>query len=80
MLQLLVLERVEHEDNVHRYYVLSLEPTLFGDTGLRREWGRLGQRGGASRLELHADADTAKEALEGWLARKQKRGYSVVPC
>ena len=77
MLQILVLERVAPDDNIHRYYVLSIEPTLFGEGGLRREWGRIGQRGGASRLELHEDASAAKEALGVWLRRKQKRGYSV---
>lgn len=77
MLQLLVLKRVEPEANVHRYYVLTVEPTLFGEIGLRREWGRLGNRGGASRLELHPDADGAKEALGVWLRRKTRRGYHV---
>ena len=77
MLQILVLERVAHDDNIHRYYVLSIEPTLFGDAGLRREWGRIGYHGGSSRLELHADVGTAMEALEGWLERKRGRGYSI---
>ena len=77
MLQILVLERVVHDDKIHRYYVLSIEPTLFGEAGLRREWGRIGQRGGATRLELHEDAGAAKEALKGWLQRKQRRGYAI---
>ena len=77
MLQVLVLERIEPDANVHRYYVLAIEPTLFGDVGLRREWGRFGNRGGASRLELHDDQDAAKEALGTWLRRKQGRGYSI---
>ena len=46
MLQVLVLERVEPNANIHRYYVLAVEPTLFGDVGLRREWGRIGNREG----------------------------------
>lgn len=75
MLQVLVLERVKPEDNVHRYYVLAIEPTLFGDIALRREWGRLGQRGGACRLDIHADMSAAKEALGTWLRRKCGRGY-----
>ena len=37
-----MLERVDPKANIHRYYVLAVEPTLFGDVGLRREWGRIG--------------------------------------
>ena len=77
MLQVLVLERVEPNANIHRYYVLAVEPTLFGDVGLRREWGRIGNRGGASRLELHEDHNAAQEALGSWLRRKRGRGYSI---
>ena len=78
MLQVLVLERVEFAQNIHRFYVLAIEPTLFDDIALRREWGRLGSRGGASRLDLYADLDGAREALGIWLKRKRGRGYSVV--
>ena len=71
VLQVLMLERVAPDANIHRYYVLSVEPTLFGDVGLRREWGRIGNRGGACRLEIHEDHDAAKEALGTWLRRKR---------
>ena len=77
LLQILMLERIEPERNMHRYYVMSLEPTLFGDTGLRREWGRLGNKGGQTRLDLHEEPDEAREALEVWLQRKFKRGYRL---
>lgn len=36
--QLLVLERREPAANVARFYVLSIEETLFGDAALVREW------------------------------------------
>lgn len=80
MLQVLVLERVELWRNAHRYYVLSVEPTLFGDVAFRREWGRLGLRGarnGRCRTSLHADEDSALVSLQTWLSRKRKRGYVV---
>lgn len=73
-LQLLVLDRIVPADNMARYYVLSVEPTLFGDAALVREWGRIG-RGGRRRLDLYADDRQAAIALELWLARKTKRGY-----
>jgi predicted DNA-binding WGR domain protein len=57
-----------------RYYVLSIEPSLFGDATLIREWGRLG-RLGQRRVELYEKRSSAVEALETWLQRKRRRGY-----
>jgi predicted DNA-binding WGR domain protein len=72
--QLLVLERIDDAQNMARYYVLSVEPTLFEEFSLVREWGRLGARG-RRRIELHANAGAARLALDVWFARKTKRGY-----
>jgi predicted DNA-binding WGR domain protein len=72
--QLLVLDRIDPRQNMARYYVLSVEPTLFGDTSLVREWGRIGKRGGR-RIELYPEQQGARIALNEWLARKLKRGY-----
>ena len=76
-LNLLVLERRDPACNMARYYVLSLDESLFGDIALVREWGRLGHRP-HRRVELHASPDKAEEALEHWLARKKRRGYATV--
>jgi predicted DNA-binding WGR domain protein len=59
-----------------RFYVLSIEPTLFGDIALVREWGRIGSSG-RRRLDLHSDKTLAGEALDLWLARKTRRGYRM---
>jgi predicted DNA-binding WGR domain protein len=59
-----------------RYYVLSIEPSLFGDATLVREWGRIGQPG-QRRIELYESQSRAVEALETWLKRKRRRGYSL---
>ncbi|SDR64165.1 WGR domain-containing protein, predicted DNA-binding domain in MolR [Rhizobiales bacterium GAS113] len=75
-LQMLVLERRDESCNMARYYVLSVEPTLFGDVALVRQWGRIGSLG-RRRLDLHADDEAAGEALETWLARKVSRGYQI---
>ena len=75
-IQLLVLHRVDTAQNMHRYYVLSVAPTLFEDTALVREWGRIGK---STRrvIELHADKAAARESLQTWLRRKGRRGYVV---
>lgn len=77
-LQMLVLERRDAARNMARFYVLAIEPTLFGEMALVREWGRIGSRG-RRRLELYGDGDEAGEALELWLARKCRRGYQPAP-
>ena len=79
MLQLLMLERVDPALNMHRYYVLSVEPTLFGDVALRREWGRIGSPRGRARLDFHTGPREAGEALQVWLRRKVARGYATRP-
>ncbi|SEF04048.1 WGR domain-containing protein, predicted DNA-binding domain in MolR [Rhizobiales bacterium GAS188] len=75
-LQLLVLERRDYARNMARWYVLSIEPTLFGDQALIREWGRTGSAG--RRLgNPYSSKAAAAEALEAWLARKLRRGYRI---
>ena len=38
----IVLERIDPARNIARYYVLSIEPTLFAKHTLIRRWGRIG--------------------------------------
>lgn len=72
--QLLVLERVDDAQNMARYYVLSVEPTLFGDPAMVREWGRIGTSG-RRRIDLFPERMDARVALSTWLRRKLKKGY-----
>ena len=74
----LVLERIDPSRNVARYYVLSVEPTLFARDTLVRRWGRIGAAG-RERLEFFENGRDAGVALETWLARKQRRGYVSKP-
>ena len=73
-IQYLVLDRCDPSCNMARYYVLSIEPSLFGETTLVREWGRIGRRG-QRKIELYENQSHAVEALEMWLRRKRRRGY-----
>ena len=45
-----ILERADPAHNVARYYVLSIEATLFARNTLVRRWGRIGSAG-RQRLE-----------------------------
>ena len=73
----IVLERVDPTRNIARYYVLSIEPTLFAKHTLIRRWGRIGSLG-RERLQFFRgnDVSQAQLTLETWLARKPKRGYA----
>ena len=71
-LQMLVLERRDDCCNMARLYVLAIEPTLFGDTALNREWGRIGANGRRG-VDLHGDHAAAAESLDVWLTRKVAR-------
>lgn len=75
-LSVVYLERVDVEKNAYRYYVLPIEPRLFEEMNLVREWGRIGQ-GGRRIIELWPDAARAKVDLGTWLARKRRRGYEA---
>jgi predicted DNA-binding WGR domain protein len=73
-IQYLVLDRYDPDANMARFYVLSIEASLFGDAALIREWGRIGTSG-HRKIELYESEGRAVEALETWLRRKQRRGY-----
>ena len=73
----ILLERIDPAQNMARYYVLCVEPTLFGDVSLVREWGRVGVSC-CRRLERHECGADAAVALEEWLRRKQRRGYAIL--
>jgi predicted DNA-binding WGR domain protein len=75
-IQYLVLDRCDPTCNMARYYVLAIEPSLFGNPTLIREWGRIGLPG-QRRVELHENQSQAMEALETWLQRKRRRGYEL---
>jgi predicted DNA-binding WGR domain protein len=58
----IVLERVDPARKIARYYVRSVEPTLFAKHTLIRRWGRIGCLG-RERLQFFGgeDASRAKE-------------------
>ena len=75
-LNVLMLERVDRTKNIARYYVLSVEPTLFAEWALVRRWGRIGSAG-RTRIDLHFSPPLAQIALDTWLERKRRRGYQL---
>jgi predicted DNA-binding WGR domain protein len=73
-IQHLVLDQCDADANMARFYVLSIEASLFSDAVLIREWGRI-EATGHRKIDLYESEGRAVEALETWLRRKQRRGY-----
>jgi predicted DNA-binding WGR domain protein len=69
------LERINRSTNMARYYAASVQPTLFGDSALVREWGRIGAKKGQRRLDLYPSVAIAQMELEKLIDTKQRRGY-----
>lgn len=57
-----------------RFYILSLEPTLFGDVAVLRHWGRIGTRGRQA-LSVHASLAEAEATIARQVLRRYQRGY-----
>ena len=70
------LRCVDPTRNKRRFYTLSIQPTLFGEWTLVREWGRLGSAGRV-RTDCYASAGQAIDALYALAQAKRRRGYSA---
>jgi predicted DNA-binding WGR domain protein len=70
----LLLHKVDHSRNMARFYVMSVQPTLFGGGSLVRNWGRIGTRGRAM-IELFDDIAEADTTMTKLANVKCNRGY-----
>ena len=71
------LRRIDPSRNMARFYVLSIQPNLFGGSSVVREWGRIGTRGQCM-VELLDDTQRAKQIKNSIERSKRRRGYSDV--
>jgi predicted DNA-binding WGR domain protein len=74
---MLVLRRQDPARNVARFYCLSLEDSLFGETLLVARWGRIGTHGRRQSI-AYEDTRRANEALSERLLSKLRRGYETL--
>lgn len=75
-----LLHRVCPEQNMARFYALSLERSLFGEFVVIRLWGRIGRRGQSKSECFRAEPD-AECRLMKLADIKRRRGYiDQPPC
>ncbi len=68
------LIHVNPELNMARFYGIEMQPTLFGEMSVLRNWGRIGTRGRAM-MVTYEDAAQATAALVKLHEQKHRRGY-----
>lgn len=69
------LTRTDAAKNLHRFYVVQLAPTLFGEWTLLCEWGRSGSPG-TVRLTSFEQEQEAEKAAQRIIKRRLQHGYS----
>lgn len=57
-----------------RFYTLSIQPTLFGETAVVRSWGRIGTSG-RQKTEAFSDELVAVSRFLELARRKRAKGY-----
>ncbi len=72
------LTRRDPVRNMARFYVLDLQPTLFGEVALVRTWGRIGSSGRAMMVTYPA-VGAATAAADRLTRQKRGRGYRSDP-
>jgi predicted DNA-binding WGR domain protein len=68
------LKRTDRERNISRFYLLAVQPELFGRWSLVREWGRIG-RPGQARIVSYPTQEEAEAAFMRHRRSKERRGY-----
>lgn len=68
------LHRTDPAQNMRRFYMLTVQPTLFGEVSVIRNWGRIGSSGQTmiQTFDAQEDAETALRRLE---REKRRKGY-----
>jgi predicted DNA-binding WGR domain protein len=68
------LRRIDASCNMQRFYALSIQPTLFGEASVMRNWGRIGTKG-QCKVETFDDPQQAAHLLARLDRTKRRRGY-----
>jgi predicted DNA-binding WGR domain protein len=64
---------------MRRFYMLAIQPTLFGGASVIRNWGRIGSNG-QTMMETFDSQEDASMTLSRIERTKRTRGYRDVRC
>ena len=68
------LRRIDPSRNMRRFYMLAIQPTLFGGASVIRDWGRIGTIG-RSKVETFDSVGDAARASIRLERAKRRKGY-----
>ena len=71
------LIHVDPARNMARFYGIEMQPTLFGEVSVLRNWGRIGAKG-RGMMVTYEDEGRAAAALQKLDKQKSRRGYVAV--
>ena len=71
------LRRIDPDLNMARFYSMSVQPNLFGEWSLLREWGRIGSAGQFVSGGFASEHEAAL-AMAEHLKTKPSNGYETV--
>ncbi len=69
------LQRIDPRRNMARFYTIAVQPTLFGEMSLVRNWGRIGTSG-RSMVQTFDQPDALERARKDIERAKRRRGYA----
>lgn len=72
----IILYRIDAPRRMLRYYRMDVQPDLFGQWCLMRDWGRIGSAGQIRSVPFPSPHEAAA-ALERQRSAKEKRGYKA---
>ncbi|MDE8763076.1 MULTISPECIES: WGR domain-containing protein [Rhizobium] len=73
----LYIERTDPARNMARFYAMSIDQTLFGETCLTRRWGRIGTKGQTMTHHFEREQDAVILFLD-LIRQKRHRGYATI--
>ena len=68
------LVHVDPARNMARFYGIDVQPTLFGEVSVLRNWGRIGTKG-RGMMVTYEDKYQAVAAVQKLDKQKRRRGY-----
>ena len=72
----LTLYRIDQARNMQRFYHLDIQPDLFGNHCLIREWGRIGHAGQMQMTSYQTEHE-ARAAFYKQQRTKERKGYAA---